>query len=93
MFKTYKKRTKKYDFSQIFVERITRFLWAKNKWAMHSEKTSNLLIYHEQPEQIAHGRSFVVSDLRDLLTVAHLIWAILANERMSDEQMSEFPTL
>ena len=43
-------------------------------------------------------RSFLVSDLSESLTVAHLIWAIWANEQMnaeqmSDEQMSEFPTL
>ena len=44
-----------------------------------------LLIFHEQPEQFAHSRSFVLSDLSELLTVAHLIWA---NKQMSDERMS-----
>ena len=51
------------------------------------ERTVHLLIYHERPERIAHGcsfvtheqpeqfahsRSFDMSDLSDLLTVAHL---------------------
>ena len=62
------------------------------------------LICHERPEWIAHGRSLVMSDLSALLKVAHLSWVIWANrsqsliwfersERMSDEQMSEFPSL
>ena len=40
-------------------------------------------------------RSFLVSDLSESLTVAHLIWANeqMNAEQMSDEQMSEFPTL
>ena len=42
-------------------------------------------------EQMA--RFFVMSDLSNSLTVAHLSWAIWANEWMSDEQMSEFPAL
>ena len=33
---------------------------------------SRSLICHEQPEQFAHGRSFVLSDLSDSLKVAHL---------------------
>ena len=62
------------------------------------------LISSERPEQIAHGCSFLVSDLSDSLRVAHLSWVICANlsqshiwfewnEQMSDEQMSEFPAL
>ena len=39
------------------------------------ERIALSLIYSEQPEQIAHGRSFVLSDLRDSLTVAHFLWA------------------
>ena len=68
---------------------------------------SELLIYHERPKGFAHGCSFVMSDLRDSLTVAHLSWAIWANhsqlliwfeqnERMSkwaNERMSKFPAL
>ena len=38
----------------------------------------NSLIYHEQPEQITHGRSFVMSDLSDSLMVTHLSWATWA---------------
>ena len=33
------------------------------------------LIFSERPEQIAHGHSFVLSDLSDSLTVAHFLWA------------------
>ena len=51
------------------------------------------LISSEQPEQFAQNRSFPLSDLSYSLTVAHLSWAIWANEWMSDEQMSEFPAL
>ena len=42
------------------------------EWIAHS------LIYHERPERITHSRSFVMSDLSDLLTVAHLSWATWA---------------
>ena len=38
------------------------------------EGIAHSLIYHERPEQIPQGRSFVLSDLSKLLTVAHLIW-------------------
>ena len=48
------------------------------------KKTSNLLIYHERPERIAHSRSFVLSNLSESLTVAHLIWA---KERWANEQI------
>ena len=51
------KHTKKLNF---------RFL-AKIFWAI-----AHLLIYHERPERIAHGCSFVMSNLSDSLTVAHL---------------------
>ena len=57
---------------------------------------SNLLICPERPERIAHICSFVMSDLSDSLTVAHLSWGTWANrshfficpERF--EQMSEW---
>ena len=81
---------------------LVKFCWAnsffcelKSKWAICYEKKSNLLIYHEQPEQIAHSHSFFISDLRnsltshgcsfgmsnlsDSLTVTHLSWLIWAN--------------
>ena len=38
------------------------------------EWISHLLIYHERPEQIAHGHSFVMSNLSDSLMVTHLSW-------------------
>ena len=44
--------------------------WANRSW---------LLIFHEQPEQFAHGRSFDMSNLSDLLTVLHMSWAIWEN--------------
>ena len=39
---------------------------------------SDLLIFGEQPEQFAHGRSFLVSDLSDSLTL------LTKNEGMSE---------
>ena len=41
----------------------------------------------EQPEQTAHSRSFVLNNLSESLTVAHLILEIGANERWADEQI------
>ena len=60
-----------------------------------SEMSDSLtsLISSERPERFAHGRSFVLSDLSESLTVAHLIWAKWVNEQMSNEQISEFPAL
>ena len=61
------------------------------KWAIRSfahlswatlANCSQSLICHEWPERFAHSRSFVLIDLSESLTVAHLIWA---NERMSNE--------
>ena len=71
---------------------VAHLSWAT--WAIHSQS----LISSERPEQFAHGCSFVLSDLSESLTVPHLIWAKWANERMSDEGMSdelmsEFPAL
>ena len=42
------------------------------------------LISSERPDWFAHGCSFILSDLSEMLTVAHLIWAKWATERMSD---------
>ena len=58
-------------------------------WANWSQS----LICHERPERLAHSCSFDMSNLSYLLTVAHLIWAIWAIERISNEWMSEFPAL
>ena len=51
---------------------------------------SQLLIFHERPERFAHSHSFVLNDLSELLRVAHLIWAIWANEQMSKWAMREW---
>ena len=82
-------------------------LLRKNKWFAHSlnyhelawVNCSLLIICHEQPERFTPSRSFDMSDLSDLLTVAHLSWAIWANHSQSliwfeqSEQMSKFPNL
>ena len=66
---------------------VTHLSWAT--WSI----CSRLLFWHEWPERFAHSCSFVLRDLSESFTVAHLIWPIWANEQMSDEPMSEFPTL
>ena len=82
------KRTKRYNFSHIFLSEslirsfimsdliksltVTHLSW--ETWAIRSR----LLFWHEQPERFAHSRSFVLSDLSESLTVAHSIWAIWA---------------
>ena len=37
-----------------------------------------MFIYHERPERIAQGCSFVLSHVSDSLTVAHFLWAAWA---------------
>ena len=77
------------------------FCKQKSELAICSVKTNNLLIrsfimsnlteslfWHERPERLTYNHSFVLSNLSKWLTVTHLIWAIWANERMS-----QFPTL
>ena len=79
--KTFKKRTKNTIFSK-FVEWITRFLWVKGQMSNSPQKQaicSRLLFCHERPEWFTHGHSIIMSDLSDLLTVAHLSWAIWMN--------------
>ena len=82
--KNEQKHTKKYDFSQIFLQ-IARFLWAKEKWVicLKNEGFAHSLIYHERLKRIAHRHSFVMSDLSNLRTVAHWSWAIWANRSQS----------
>ena len=86
-----------------FVSKRVNEQFAQKKWFDH------LLFYHERPEQIAHGCSFVMSDLSDLLMVALLTWAIHSQSLICPERiahshsfdlsdlskwvMSEFPTL
>ena len=63
------KCTKKYDKNRILVK--------------FSEQIAHSLICHERPEQIAQGRSFVMSDLSDLLTVPVLTWSTWVNRSQS----------
>ena len=53
-----------WEFAHRFSERIARFLQKNERM---SKKTSDSLIFGEQPEQLAHGRSFLVSNLSDWL--------------------------
>ena len=82
--KKFKKMLKTYTKYNLlnFFEGIAHLLWAKEKWAICSKKPSNSLICPERPEGNAHICSFVMSDLSDSLTVAHLSWAIWANDRI-----------
>ena len=103
---TYKKLLKKVQtiqfYSKIF-ERITRFLWAKERMSnsLKKEQFAHSLFYHERPEQIANGCSFVVahdcsfvlSDLSKSLTVAHLTSANWVNERMINQPYKSFTIL
>ena len=72
--KTYKKCTKKYDFKQKKLSKLLVFYEQESKRANGSKKRviTKSLIYHEGPEQIAYSNSFVMSDLSNSLTVAHL---------------------
>ena len=58
-----KKRFKNLILVKKKFERIAGFCEQKSKWVICSEKTNDSLI-----------RSFVLSDLRDSLTVAFLTW-------------------
>ena len=84
-----KKRSKKYNFSQIFWANCSFFVSerANERFAQKKERFAHLswttwanhsrsLISHEQPEQFAHGASFDMSDLSDSPTVTHLSWVI-----------------
>ena len=86
IFLSVQKRTKNTIFIKFFRANrsFAHLSWAT--WAICSQA----LFWHEQPERFAHSRSFVLSNMSESLTFAHLIWA---NEQMSDEQMSVFPAL
>ena len=70
--KKYRKRTKKYISSQTFLSELLFFCERKTNLLKKKERFAHLLIYHERPERIAHSHSFVMSELSDSLTVAHL---------------------
>ena len=91
------KRTKKYDLSQICLER--NLLWTNRSFIMSDLSklltvahlswdpwaiSSRLLFLHERPERFAHSCSFVLSES---LTAAHLIWVIWANEQSANERI------
>ena len=85
-FKIYKKRTKKYNFRFLKIERIARLFVSKRAnegFAKKNERFAHSLIYHKRPERIAHGCSFFMSDQSDLLTVTYLSWEIRANRSQS----------
>ena len=50
----------------VFCEKL-----AKEQFAQKNERFAQLLIFSERPERFAHDRSFFVSDLSELLMVAH----------------------
>ena len=59
-------------------------------WWVTWVNRSQSLFSHEWPERFAHGRSFVMSDLNNSLTVAHVSWAIWAKRSQSLIKMSNF---
>ena len=103
--KKQKKRKNTILFKFFWVNHYIVFCEQKRKMSNSLKITewfAHLLFYAEQLEQIAHIRSFVMSGLSNLLTVAHLSWATWANrshlliclERFERfEWMSKFPTL
>ena len=57
------------------IELIDHFLCTKEQMInllRKNERFAHFLIYHERPERIAHGHTFVMSGLSDSLTVALL---------------------
>ena len=59
---------------------LSKSLVFSKKMSNLLKKTSDSLIFGERPEQIPYGRSFLVSSLRDLLTL------IIFGERPDDLQ-------
>ena len=74
--KKYNKRIQKYDFSQKKLSKSLVFV---------SERANER--FAKKNKWFAQSLSFVLSDLSESLTVAHLIWAIWANEQMSEWAM------
>ena len=99
-YKKHTKSVKKYDFSQIFwvncsfllIERANEWFAQRRRaicsftllsWATWANRSWSLF-WHERPEQFVYSCWFVLNNLSKSLTVAHLIWAIRANERISN---------
>ena len=70
----------KYDFSKKNLSESLVFVseTANERFAHINKLFAHSPIYHEQPEGIAHGRSFVMSDLSDSLTAVFFTWATWA---------------
>ena len=68
-----------------FTKKRAIFSFANLSWVTWANQ-SHSLICPEGPEQFAHGRSFVLSDLSQLLTFADLSSAIWANARTANAQ-------
>ena len=76
-----------------FFEGITHFLWVKERMSNSLKKKhwfAHSLFCYERPDRFAHGPSFVMSDLSNLRTAAHLSWMIWANLLQSLIKMSDF---
>ena len=98
VYKTYKKIRFSIFLANIFWANPSFAHLSRATWANHLRS----LICYEQPELFAHGHSFVLSnlsesltvahlsfsDLSESLTVVHLIWAKWANEGWTNEQIA-----
>ena len=62
------------EFAHLISEQIARFLSKNERMSDLLKKMSDSLIFGEQPERFAHDRSFPLSDLSELLMVAHFFW-------------------
>ena len=63
-----------WEFAHQFSKRIARFLPKNERMSdsLKNERFAHLLIFGEQPERFACGRSFLVSDLsKSVMVVAH----------------------
>ena len=63
------KLTKNVPKNMILVQFVSERV--NEQFAKKNEQFTHLLFYHEQPEQFAQGRSFVMRDLSNSRTVAH----------------------
>ena len=80
IFKLPKKCTKNMILFKFFLVNCL-FLWVKERFSNLLKKTkgfAHLLFYNEWPEQIARSRYFVLSNLSNFLTDAHLSLATSA---------------
>ena len=69
--------------------------WANERFVQKNEWFAHLLIFGERPERIAHGLSFVVCDLSDLLTSIIFgelpeLFAHIAHQKWGNERIAHF---